>query len=79
MKKKANKATRKFAAKGQLKKTIQTRQKHQQFKKKVQGRRGKGFGRRTENVEGGEEEDSLNGAQKAPKYVFLCISRFLAN
>lgn len=39
MGKKATKATKKFAASGQLKKQIQSRHKHQQIKKKVQGRR----------------------------------------
>ncbi|KAH0833969.1 Noc2-domain-containing protein [Lanmaoa asiatica] len=37
---KATKATRKFASSGQLKKTIQSRKKHQQTKKKIESRRG---------------------------------------
>jgi nucleolar complex protein 2 len=39
---KAAKSTRKFAASGQLKKTIQNRKKHQQILKKAAGRRGAG-------------------------------------
>lgn len=35
------KATKKYAASGQLKKAIQARHKHQQIKKKIQGRNGK--------------------------------------
>jgi nucleolar complex protein 2 len=38
MGKKANKATRKFAASGQLKKTIDSRRKHQQIKRKTDAR-----------------------------------------
>lgn len=37
----ATKATKKYAASGQLKKAIQARHKHQQIKKKIQGRKGK--------------------------------------
>lgn len=40
MGKATKKSTRKFAASGQLKKTIENRRKHQQVKKKIQGRRG---------------------------------------
>lgn len=39
---KAAKSTRKFAASGKLKKTIQSRKKHQQIVKKAAGRRGAG-------------------------------------
>jgi nucleolar complex protein 2 len=39
MGKKPAKATKKIAAKGQLKKAIQTRHKHQQIKRKVQNRK----------------------------------------
>lgn len=37
----ATKATKKYAASGQLKKAIQARHKHKQIKKKIQGRKGK--------------------------------------
>lgn len=59
MGKKANKATRKFAASGQLKKTIQQRRKHQDIKRKAERRKGASKGKAKENadVSGGEEED----------------------
>ena len=37
----ATKATKKYVASGQLKKSIQARHKQQQIKKKIQGRKGK--------------------------------------
>ncbi|KAL5478855.1 NOC2 [Sanghuangporus weigelae] len=47
MGKKANKASRKYAASGQLKKEIQSRKKHQQVKRKIEQRKvGKGRGKR---------------------------------
>ena len=59
MGKKANKATRKFAASGQLKKAIQQRRKHQDIKRKVERRKGtkKGKERETEVADDGDEED----------------------
>ncbi|EAU87524.1 hypothetical protein CC1G_11196 [Coprinopsis cinerea okayama7 len=64
MGKKATKATRKFAASGQLKKTIQARHKHQQVKKKIQRRRGAhrakdgdAKGRGSDDDEESEEEE----------------------
>jgi nucleolar complex protein 2 len=59
MGKKATKATKKFAAKGQLKKTIQARQKHNQIKKRAQGRKaglGKSNNRNLNEERDGEEE-----------------------
>ncbi|KAL5498263.1 NOC2 [Sanghuangporus vaninii] len=54
MGKKANKASRKYAASGQLKKEIQSRKKHQQIKRKFDQRKvGKGRGKR-EGSEGAE-------------------------
>jgi polyhydroxyalkanoate synthesis regulator phasin len=40
MPKKVTKSTKKYVASGQLKKEIQARRKHQQIKKRVQGRKG---------------------------------------
>lgn len=40
MGKRASKATKKFASSGQLKKVIQARHKHQQIRKRTQGKRG---------------------------------------
>ena len=61
MGKKAAKATRKFAASGQLKKTIQARRKHRDIKKKTERRQAaKGKGKAAENASDesdGEEEE----------------------
>ncbi|KAH7882187.1 Noc2-domain-containing protein [Phlebopus sp. FC_14] len=58
---KAPKSTRKFASSGQLKKTIQSRKKHQQIKKKIQSRRGaKGKGKEKaiqDSDDDGEEDE----------------------
>ena len=61
MGKKANKATRKFAASGQLKKTIQQRRKHQDIKRKVERRKGskKGKARETEAADDGDEDEDV--------------------
>ncbi|CAK5271008.1 unnamed protein product [Mycena citricolor] len=56
MGKKAAKSMKKFAAKGQLKKTIDARRKHQQTKKKISNRKGKGKQSRNESVDSGGEE-----------------------
>ncbi|KAL4071645.1 Noc2p family-domain-containing protein [Scleroderma yunnanense] len=61
------KSTRKFAASGQLKKTIENRRKHQQTKKKIQGRRGasgKGKEKEKETVDSdaaSEDDDKAKG------------------
>jgi hypothetical protein len=65
MTKKAAKATRKFAAKGQLKKTIQVRRKHQQFKKKIRDRRGRASGPKPEVAE--EDDSELDGKEKTQR------------
>lgn len=61
---KAAKSTRKFAASGQLKKTIQNRKKHQQILKKAKGRRGAGKdakGKGKKVAKGEEDEDGEEG------------------
>lgn len=58
---KATKATRKFASSGQLKKTIQSRKKHQQTKKKIEGRRGakgQGKGKAPAQDDGSKQDDA---------------------
>lgn len=66
----ATKATKKYAASGQLKKSIQARHKHQQIKKKIQGRKGKqkhkGQSRSlvTEEDEESENNDETSKATK---------------
>ena len=72
MGKKAAKSTRKFAASGQLKKTIQARRKHRDIKKKVEKRQAaKGKGKQVpEDSDVSDEEDG--GVQEASgKYVVV--------
>jgi nucleolar complex protein 2 len=71
MGKKANKASRKYAASGQLKKEIQARRKHQQVKRTIERRKGakakpvngvseikgKGKGKEREVVDENEDDD----------------------
>lgn len=66
MGKKAVKSARKFAASGQLKKTIEIRHKHQQAKKKFEKRRGnKGKSRLLSRVpEKDEDEEVLETGNK---------------
>ncbi|KAG6856847.1 hypothetical protein H0H87_012905 [Tephrocybe sp. NHM501043] len=60
MGKKASKQTKKFASSGQLKKVIQARHKHQQIRKRTQGRRGgKSEKPRSEEADV-EEEDEID-------------------
>jgi len=67
---KAAKSTRKFVASGRLKKTIQSRKKHQQVLKKVAGRRGaKGKGKKSGNAENDEEEEE---GGKGKRCVCIC-------
>ena len=70
---KATKATRKFASSGQLKKTIQSRKKHQQIKKKIEGRRGaKGKGKDKAPVrDDGSEQDNPEEDEKT-EFVHGC-------
>lgn len=61
MGKKATKASRKYAASGQLKKEIQARKKHQQYKRTIERRKGgkskyKGNGDEKENEGAGKRE-----------------------
>ena len=58
MGKKAAKSTRKFAASGQLKKTIQARRKHRDIKKKAERRQAaKGKGKSVDNDSDASEDD----------------------
>lgn len=71
MGKKAPKASRKLAAKGELKRQIQERHKHQKTKqridtKRAQKARGKGKGK---VVEDGEEAEEEEDQKKDSKYV----------
>ncbi|RDB19670.1 hypothetical protein Hypma_013319 [Hypsizygus marmoreus] len=61
---KASKATKKFASSGQLKKVIQARHKHQQIRKRTQGKRGAGRAKpEVADVEAEENE----GEEPVPK------------
>ncbi|KAG2093039.1 Noc2-domain-containing protein [Suillus cothurnatus] len=66
---KAAKSSRKFAASGKLKQAIQSRKKHQQMQKKIQGRRGahgKGKQQAVTEAEGSEpdDEEEVKGVSK---------------
>ncbi|KAG6810857.1 hypothetical protein H0H92_010041 [Tricholoma furcatifolium] len=71
MGKKASKQTKKFAASGQLKKVIQARHKHQQIRKRTQGKRSTRDTKRPEpeDVDIEEEDDEIEApvATKAKK------------
>jgi len=68
---KAAKSTRKFAASGQLKKTIQNRKKRQQISKKAAGRRGAGKDAKGKKGKGadGEDDDEEENVPQAKKGV----------
>lgn len=76
---KATKATKRFAASGQLKKTIQARHKHKELQKKFQKRRGnkggdaKGKGRSTEDHDEDEEDKEVEVHQPAKESVSCCL------
>jgi nucleolar complex protein 2 len=64
MGKKTTKATRKFASSGQLKKTIQARHKHQQTRKRLQGRRGAKVAKNEASDRESEEEENEQPVEK---------------
>ena len=68
MGKKVAKSARKFAASGQLKKTIQARHKHQQTKKKFEKRRGN-KGRPQLPAEVPESDEDKGEEEAGSKYV----------
>ena len=73
----ATKATKKYAASGQLKKSIQARHKHQQIKKKIQVRKGKQKhkGQSRSLVTEDEEAENNDETSKASKArVMFCRS-----
>ena len=80
MGKKATKATRKFAASGQLKKQIQQRRKVQDFKRKAERRKTGRKGKEREDAApaGDEEEGDDEGVDDARgKWVACCWVRGL--
>lgn len=80
---KATKATRKFAASGQLKKTIQARHKRQDVRRKIQARKPSKFsGSKTKPVEEGSGEDESGDveesrvSQKRKGYVHIRVQTY---
>jgi nucleolar complex protein 2 len=65
----AKKATKKFVTSGQLKKTIQSRQKAMQIKKKIQGRRGHREGKGKERSITDDAEDQGGVLKGSNKYA----------
>lgn len=89
MAKKGAKATRKFAASGQLKKQTQARHKHQQLKKNIERRKGgkagrgapshgKGKGAADGEDDDGDETREVNGkSKKYVQFASLWLSYFM--
>lgn len=80
MGKKAVKSTKKFAASGQLKKTIEARRKHQQIRRKVEGRKGQKDGKSKTHSEAREEGDGDQDVDNEPtkkrwtsRTLFVCM------
>jgi len=68
MAKKGTKATRKFAASGQLTKKIKARRKHQQIQKKILKNKGtRSKGRERAHVEADDEDESANETKPSKK------------
>ena len=80
MGKKAAKSTRKFAASGQLKKTIQQRRKHQDIKRKAERRKNTGSKKGKERQHNNDEEDVDEDVSKAgEKYALATVDIFDVN
>ena len=62
MGKKVSKSTKKFAASGQLKKTIQARRKYRDIKKKTEKRKA-GKGKQKDLSEAEEDDDDMQGQE----------------
>ena len=84
MGKKAAKSTKKFATSGQLKKTIEARRKHQQIRRKVEGRKGQKGGKFKTHLEAREEEDGDQDVENEPttkrwtfRILFFCVLMIL--
>jgi len=78
MGKKVAKSARKFAASGQLKKTIQARHKHQQTKKKFEKRRGnKGKPQLSAEAPESDEEEDEEETRSRYELEFLCFGVWL--
>ncbi|KAI0077656.1 Noc2-domain-containing protein [Panus rudis PR-1116 ss-1] len=77
MGKKAAKATRKFAASGQLKKTIQARKKHQEKRKKIERRKGKSTPGKENRVHEHEDDAEEGEDDETGKFKGMSVDDFL--
>ncbi|KAI0370872.1 Noc2-domain-containing protein [Pilatotrama ljubarskyi] len=78
MGKKAAKSTRKFAASGQLKKTIQARRKFRDIKKKAEKRKGgKGKDKEVREDDEGSEDDEGDVDETSGKFKGMSVDDFL--
>ncbi|KAI0651305.1 Noc2-domain-containing protein [Trametes meyenii] len=78
MGKKAAKSARKFAASGQLKKTIQARRKFRDIKKKAEKRKGgKGKSREEREDDDASAEDEEEGGETSGKFKGMSVDEFL--
>ncbi|KAI0351630.1 Noc2-domain-containing protein [Trametes cingulata] len=78
MGKKAVKSTRKFAASGQLKKTIQARRKFRDIKKKAEKRKGgKGKDKEVPQDDEGSEDDDEDVEETSGKFKGMSVDDFL--
>jgi nucleolar complex protein 2 len=83
MAKKGTKATRKFAASGQLTKKIQARRKHQQIQRKVHKKKSakNEKGRECAHVAASDREDEEEGGKEKKsskkRCVFSCLTRWM--
>jgi hypothetical protein len=81
MAKRGTKATRKFAASGQLTKKIQARRKHQQIQRKNQKIKGAKSSRRREPAQAGdgENEEPEDAGRTKARCVLYILSVWVAN
>lgn len=74
MTKKGTKATRKFAASGQLTKKIQARRKHQQIQRKVNNNKNaRSKGRERPRVDADNDEDEEENAKEVKSLKRRCV------
>jgi nucleolar complex protein 2 len=82
MGKKAAKSTRKFAASGQLKKTIQARKKHQEIQRKVKGKKSRKDAKGTQptrDATAGDDEDEATDSAPSKHTGTRCVQFVVMN